>query len=152
MRPYEVMIIFDPALEEPVIRDQVDRSTELIRTGAGEPGRVDRWGKRRLAYEINHQREGYYVVVEATAEPATMADLDRALHLADEVLRHKVIRVPDRVAARGDRSAPPPGEPEPSSAPVAARQAASGIAARQAASGIAAGEAASGTGTSANGA
>jgi small subunit ribosomal protein S6 len=134
MRPYEVMIIFDPTLEEPVIRDQVDRSAELIRTGGGEPGRVDRWGKRRLAYEINHQREGYYVVVEATAEPATMTNLDRTLHLADEVLRHKIIRVPDRVAGRPDRSVPPPGEPEASSAPIAA------------------GEAASGTGTSANGA
>ncbi len=112
MRPYEVMIILDPSLEEGAIRDQVDRSTELIRTGGGHPGRVDRWGRRRLAYEIRHHREGYYVVVEAMAEPPAMEALDRALHLSDEVLRHKVIRLPDRIAGKAARPAPPGGEPE----------------------------------------
>ncbi len=107
MRPYEVMIVLDPSLEEGAIRDQVDRSTELIRSGGGTPGRVDRWGRRRLAYEIRHQREGYYVVVEAMAEPAAMEALDRALHLSDEVLRHKVIRLPDRIAGRARRPAAP---------------------------------------------
>ncbi|MDQ4132782.1 MAG: 30S ribosomal protein S6 [Actinomycetota bacterium] len=142
MRPYEVMIILDPTLEETAIREQVDRSAEIISAGGGSPGRVDRWGRRRLAYEINHQREGYYVLVEATAEPAAMAALDRALHLADEVLRHKIIRIPDRVAGRAPRSAPPPGEPEPLSS----------FATPEAANGLAAPEAASGTSTSANGA
>ena len=142
MRPYEVMIILDPTLEEADLREQVDRSTEIIRSGGGTPGRVDRWGKRRLAYEINHQREGYYVLVEATAEPEAMATLDRALHLSDEVLRHKVIRIPDRVAGRASRSVPPPGEAEPPSSPAAP----------DAASSVAAPEVASGTSTSANGA
>jgi small subunit ribosomal protein S6 len=116
MRPYEVMIIYEPGLEEDAVRSAVDRSVELIRTRGGTPGRVDRWGKRRLAYEIRHQREGYYVLLEATAPPEVMAELDRALHLADDVLRHKVIRVPDRVAGRPGR----PGSP----APVAADEAA----------------------------
>jgi small subunit ribosomal protein S6 len=142
MRPYEVMIILDPTLEEAALREQVDRCTDIIRTGGGSPGRVDRWGKRRLAYEINHQREGYYVLVEATAEPEAMAPLDRAMHLADEVLRHKIIRIPDRVAGREPRSVPPPGEPEPLSRPAAP----------DAASGVAVPEAASGTSTSTNGA
>ena len=124
MRPYEVMIILDPTLEESAIRDQVDRSTELIRSGGGTPGRVDRWGRRRLAYEIRHQREGYYVLVEATAEPPAMAALDRALHLSDEVLRHKVIRIPDRIAGQGPRPAPPVVEP-PAPAEIAADEAAS---------------------------
>jgi small subunit ribosomal protein S6 len=100
MRPYEVMVIYDPSLEEDALRAAVDRSTELIRTRGGNPGRVDRWGKRRLAYEIRHQREGYYVLIDASAEPPVMAELDRALTLADEVLRHKVIRLPDRIASR----------------------------------------------------
>ncbi|MGH9226161.1 MAG: 30S ribosomal protein S6 [Acidimicrobiales bacterium] len=117
MRPYEVMVIYDPNLEEDAIRAAVDRSTELVRSRGGNPGRVDRWGKRRLAYEIRHQREGYYVLMDASAEPAVMAELDRALTLADEVLRHKVIRVPDRVAGRPARSAsrsgPEPGSPAP---------------------------------------
>ena len=105
MRPYEVVIIYEPALEEDAIRAAVDRSTELIRSRGGVPGRVDRWGKRRLAYEIRHQREGYYVLLEATAEPVVMTELDRSLFLADEVLRHKVIRLPDRVAGRARRPA-----------------------------------------------
>ncbi|MDQ3980311.1 MAG: 30S ribosomal protein S6 [Actinomycetota bacterium] len=111
MRPYEVVIIYDPALEEDAIRAAVDRATELIRSRGGTPGRVDRWGRRRLAYEIRHQREGYYVLLEATAEPAAMTELDRSLFLADEVLRHKVIRLPDRVAGRARRPASRPGEP-----------------------------------------
>lgn len=109
MRPYEVMVIYDPSLEEDAIRAAVDRSTELVRTRGGNPGRVDRWGKRRLAYEIRHQREGYYVLIEATAEPAAMAELDRQLSLADDVLRHKVIRLPDRVAGRSQRRSVPAG-------------------------------------------
>ena len=55
------------------IRAVVDRSTKLIARGGGTPGRVDRRGKRRFAYEVKHQAEGYYVVIEATAEPAAMA-------------------------------------------------------------------------------
>lgn len=106
MRPYEVMIIYEPSLEEDAIRAAVDRSADVIRSGGGNPGRIDRWGKRRLAYEIRHRREGYYVLVEATAEPAVMAELDRSLSLADEVLRHKVIRLPDRVAGRARQGAP----------------------------------------------
>ena len=124
MRPYEVVMIYDAALEEDAIRAAVDRSTELIRARGGVPGRVDRWGKRRLAYEIRHQREGYYVLLEATAEPAVMTELDRSLTLADEVLRHKVIRLPDRVAGRARRPAGRPGGDSGPPAGVAADEAA----------------------------
>ena len=124
MRPYEVMVIYDPSLEEDAIRAAVDRSTELVRSRGGTPGRVDRWGKRRLAYEIRKQREGYYVLLEASAEPAVMAELDRALTLADEVLRHKVIRLPDRVAGRPARPTSRPGSEPGSPAPFAAEVAA----------------------------
>ena len=101
MRPYEVMVIFDTGLEEDAIRAVLDRATQLISARGGNPGRVDRWGKRRFAYELNHRWEGYYVLVEAVADPAVMAELDRMLTLADEVIRHKVIRLPDVVARRG---------------------------------------------------
>jgi small subunit ribosomal protein S6 len=121
MRPYEVVIIYDPGLEEDAIRAAVDRSTDLIRARGGTPGRVDRWGKRRLAYEIRHQREGYYVLLEANAEPGAMAELDRSLSLADDVLRHKVIRVPDRVAKGAARTASRAGV---SAAGIAANEAA----------------------------
>ena len=100
LRPYEVMVIFESSLEEDDIRAGIDRVTEFIKTKGGNPGRVDRWGKRRFAYELNHKTEGYYVLVEVTAPPEAMADLDRMLHLQDEVIRHKVVRLPEGVASR----------------------------------------------------
>ena len=106
MRPYEVMIIFDAGLEEESIRAVIDRATEALTTRGGTIVRVDRWGRRRFAYELKHRLEGYYVLVEASAEPAAMAEMDRVLSLADEVVRHKVIRIPDSVAGRGARPAP----------------------------------------------
>ena len=107
MRPYEVMIILDAGLEEEAIRSAVDRATELIKSRGGTPGSIDRWGRRRFAYELKHRLEGYYVVLEANAEPAAMAEMDRVLSLADEVLRHKVIRLPDDVAAAAPRAVAP---------------------------------------------
>ena len=115
MRPYEVMVIFDAGLEEDAIRASVDRAVELIRSRGGEPGRVDRWGKRRFAYELKHRWEGYYVLVQAQAEPAVMAELDRMLFLADEVLRHKVIRLPEGV----ESGARPTSAPAPAEEPAA---------------------------------
>ena len=61
MRPYEVMLIFDASLEEETIRAAVDRFAGFIRDRGGNPGRVDRWGKRRFAYELHHRWEGYYM-------------------------------------------------------------------------------------------
>jgi small subunit ribosomal protein S6 len=100
VRPYEVMIIFDPSIDDGDVQSRLERTTEIIRSRGGSPGKVDHWGKRRLAYELRHQREGYYVVLDATAEPAMMDEVHRSLQLADEVLRHKVIRLPEKVAAR----------------------------------------------------
>jgi small subunit ribosomal protein S6 len=104
------MVIIDVGLEEDAIRATIDRVTNLITARGGSVGRVDRWGKRRFAYELHHRWEGYYVLVTASAEPAVMAELDRMLHLADEVIRHKVIRLPEGVAVRAAR---PAATPEP---------------------------------------
>ena len=100
MRPYEVMVIFDAAADPSAIQAVVDRALETIRSSGGNPGTVDRWGRRPFAYEVNHKREGYYVLIELTGETRTIDDLGRLLTLADEVIRHKVIRLPDQVAGR----------------------------------------------------
>jgi len=97
LRPYELVIIFDADLDEETIRSIVERTVGQISAGGGEPGQVDHWGKRRFAYELKHRWEGHYVVLQAKAEPETMAEVDRALSLMDEVLRHRVVRVPDEV-------------------------------------------------------
>src|SRR3954468_8364206 len=97
MRPYEVMVIFDAHLEEETIRYAVERSLSLIEAKGATRGPVDWWGKRRLAYEVKHRWEGYYVVLQAKAEPVALDELHRSLSLSDDVIRHKILRIPEHV-------------------------------------------------------
>jgi small subunit ribosomal protein S6 len=110
MRAYEVMIIVDADLEEETIRGNVDRWIKLIEANGAERGYVDFWGKRRFAYELRHRWEGYYVVFQAKSEPAAMDELHRVLSLADEVIRHKVLRIPDAVYGPPKYAGTPAGE------------------------------------------
>ena len=117
MRSYETVVIFDATLEEEQIRPILDRATAPITKDGGKVT-TDRWGKRRFAYELKHRWEGNYVLVAFEAEPSTIAEIDRVLYLADEVLRHKVIRIPEKVAANKGRSTRPAeatSEPAPAS-------------------------------------
>src|ERR1700744_1730626 len=98
MRPYEGMALFEATTDPTLIQGVLDQALDVIRNTGGTPGAIDRWGKRTLAYEVNHKREGYYVVVEFTAEPETVAPRDRMLALADEIVRHKIVRLPDHKA------------------------------------------------------
>jgi small subunit ribosomal protein S6 len=91
------MVIFNADLDEEAIRSYVDTQLKALRANGGEPGYIDYWGKRRFAYRINHRWEGFYVVLQAKAEPDAMDVLHRTLSLADDVIRHKVLRVPDSV-------------------------------------------------------
>ncbi len=92
MRRYELMVILDPDLEERTVAPSLDRYLGLIRQDGGTVDSVDVWGRRRMAYEIKKRAEGIYAVVELTAEPATVKELDRQLTLNESVLRTKVIR------------------------------------------------------------
>ena len=100
MRPYESMIVFDTTVDAQSIQVSLDRALETIRTSGGNPGTIDRWGKRPLAYEIKKRKEGYYVLVEFSGESATVVELDRILTLSDEVLRFKILRRNERTNAR----------------------------------------------------
>jgi small subunit ribosomal protein S6 len=101
MRAYELMIIIDIELDDEVIDNQVKRVAELVTQRGGEVKSQERWGRRRFAYEINHKHEGYYVVYEFVGGE-DLDQLERALRLADEIVRHKVLRLPDgEVARRG---------------------------------------------------
>lgn len=92
MRRYEVMIILDPDLEEKTIAPSLETFLNVIRGDGGSVNNVDTWGKRRLAYEINHKNEGFYVVLDLEANPAAIAELDRQLNLNEAVVRTKVTR------------------------------------------------------------
>ncbi len=99
MRAYELMVIIDAELDDEVIDATVKRIVELIGQRGATVKNEDRWGRRRFAYEINHKHEGYYVVWEFVGG-SDLAQLERALRLADETVRHKVVRLPDHEAAR----------------------------------------------------
>ena len=92
MRRYELMVILDPDLEERTIAPSLDQYLGVIRNGGGTVETVDVWGRRRLAYEILKKSEGIYAVVDLTAEPDVVAELDRQLNLSEVVLRTKIIR------------------------------------------------------------
>jgi small subunit ribosomal protein S6 len=93
MRAYELMIIFKADTDESVVQTTINRLGELSVEAGGTLEKIDKWGIRRFAFEINHQWEGFYVVLEFVA-PNAMSEIDRTLRLADEVIRHKFMRLP----------------------------------------------------------
>jgi small subunit ribosomal protein S6 len=92
MRPYEIMVILDPTLDERTVEPSLEAFLNVIRNDGGKVDKVDIWGRRRLAYEILKHSEGIYAVVDVTAKPETVSELDRQLSLNESVLRTKVLR------------------------------------------------------------
>ncbi len=92
MRHYEIMVILDSELEERTVAPSLDTYLNVIRTSGGSVEKVDVWGRRRLAYEMNKKSEGIYAVIDVQAEPAAVAELDRQLRLNEAIMRTKVIR------------------------------------------------------------
>jgi small subunit ribosomal protein S6 len=95
MRHYEMMIILDPSLEERTVQPSLDQFLTVVTSAGGSVDKVDIWGRRRLAYEIEKKSEGIYTVIEMMAEPDTVKELDRQLNLNEAVLRTKILR-PDQ--------------------------------------------------------
>lgn len=92
VRRYEVMVILNPTLDERAVGPSLDKMLTVVAQQGGKVDKVDIWGRRRLAYEIAKQSEGIYAVVELTAAPGTVSELDRQLGLSETVLRTKVLR------------------------------------------------------------
>jgi small subunit ribosomal protein S6 len=92
MRRYEMMIILDPSLEERTVQPSLDQFLKVVTTAGGTIDKVDVWGKRRLAYDIDKKSEGIYTVVDLVAEPDTVKELDRQLNLNEAVMRTKILR------------------------------------------------------------
>jgi small subunit ribosomal protein S6 len=86
------MVILDPGLEERTVETALEKYLDVIRADGGTVESVDIWGRRRLAYEINKQAEGIYVVIMLNSEPATVKEFDRQLTLNESILRTKVLR------------------------------------------------------------
>jgi small subunit ribosomal protein S6 len=92
MRAYEVVVILDPATDERTVAPSLDKFLNVVRNDGGTVESVDVWGRRRLAYEVKKNAEGIYAIVNLTAEPATVKELDRQLTLNETILRTKVLR------------------------------------------------------------
>ncbi|NYE95975.1 small subunit ribosomal protein S6 [Psychromicrobium silvestre] len=99
MRPYELMVIIDPEVDERTVEPSLQKFLNVITGDGGTVEKVDIWGRRRLAYDIKKKSEGIYAVVNFTAEPATAQELDRQLGLNETILRTKIIRPEDQKVA-----------------------------------------------------
>ena len=98
MHQYELMVILDPEIDERTVAPSLDKFLNVIRNDGGTIDKVDIWGRRRLAYEINKKSEGIYAVVDFTSNSDATVELDRQLKLSEAVMRTKVLRAEDAIA------------------------------------------------------
>ena len=119
MRRYELMMVLRADLPEDRLQGSIERVIRAVAGANGQIVKVSPWGRRRLAYEIGHQREGSYHIIVFEAEPETVQELERALAISEEVLRHLVTRQERPARARrvapeatDEELGPPSDEPE----------------------------------------
>jgi len=125
-RDYELGFILAPEVNEEQTRGILDRVGQIVATRGGEIVRVNQWGRRRMAYPIEHHRDGYYVFVDMIAAPETITELERTLRVSEEVLRHMITRREPRVAQKEREAfaaAAAAANAAPSPAPATAEQA-----------------------------
>ncbi len=108
MRDYEVLYIVRADLDDDKVQEVVKRVNTLIERSGGAAERTNLWGKRKLAYEVKHQKEGSYVLQDFRIDPQRIPELEAALKITEEVLRHLIVRKPEKVAV--PPVPPPPAE------------------------------------------
>jgi small subunit ribosomal protein S6 len=108
LRDYEVLYIVRADLEDDKVQDIVKRVNTLIEKAGGSVERTNVWGKRKLAYEVKHQKEGSYILQDFQIGPDGIPQLEAQLKITEEVLRHLVVRKPDKPTPAP--VAPPPAE------------------------------------------
>ena len=92
MRKYEIVVIIDPDVDERQVSPLMDKHLKTITEAGGTVDNTEVWGKRRLAYEIRKKPEGIYVILNVTAEPATVKEMDRLMTIDEQIMRTKVMR------------------------------------------------------------
>jgi len=96
MRRYELMLLLRPDLEDDKLQAAVEKVTRAIVNGGGSLSKVSPWGKRRLAYDINHHREASYFLIHFDIEPSQVREIERGMLISEEILRHLVTVLEDR--------------------------------------------------------
>lgn len=121
VRDYELMYIVRPDVDEDGLRAAIDSVKAIIEGQSGEIHKTTNWGKRRLAYEVKHLRDGHYVIVEMKLDGAKVAEVERALRIHDQVFRHLLVILEEPSADTGEGEAvdgeaaaiiPPPDDAE----------------------------------------
>lgn len=92
MNKYELLYIIDNDVEDNEKSALVDRFSELITSLGGTIDAIDKWGTRKYAYPINDKNEGYYVLVNFTAEPTVPQEIDRQMKITDDIVRQMIVR------------------------------------------------------------
>ncbi|OLC45374.1 MAG: 30S ribosomal protein S6 [Chloroflexi bacterium 13_1_40CM_4_65_16] len=108
MRDYEVLYIVRADFDDDKVQEAVKRVNTLIERSGGTLERTNLWGKRKLAYEVKHQKEGSYVLQDFQLEPERVPELEAGLKITEEVLRHLIVRKPEKVVPTP--VPPPPAE------------------------------------------
>jgi len=93
MRKYETLFILHPSLDEEAVKANVEKFKGVIENGGGVVENIDAWGKRKLAYEIDKVGEGYYTLVNFSANPELPKELDRVFRITDSVIRHLIVNL-----------------------------------------------------------
>ena len=113
LRDYEILYIVRPELDEEQVNGAVETVNTLISNLGGSPQATNLWGKRRLAYEVSHLREGHYVLTDFQLEPARVPELEATLKISDTVFRHLVTRKPEKAAAKAAPVKEPAAKEDP---------------------------------------
>lgn len=92
MRKYEIMVLIDPDTDDRQVTPMIEKHLETLTAAGGTVDNIDAWGKRKLAYEINKKPEAFYVVLNVTAEPAAVREMDRLMGINEQIMRTKVLR------------------------------------------------------------
>jgi small subunit ribosomal protein S6 len=126
LRDYEILYIVRPELDEEQLQAAIATVDKLIESLGGATQKTDVWGRRRLAYEVRHLREGQYVLTDFQIDPARVPELEGTLKISDTVFRHLVVRKPEIKARRRPKASREPEEapaPQPVAAAAAAKEA-----------------------------
>jgi small subunit ribosomal protein S6 len=118
LRDYEVLYIVRADIDDDKVQDAVKRVNTLIERSGGHTDKTNLWGKRKLAYEVKHQKEGSYILQDFQLDPDRVPELESSLKITEEVLRHLIVRKPEKPAA----TAVTPSPADTGTEPVAAQE------------------------------
>ena len=105
MRQYETMVLLSPELTDETVEEKISGFEKKVTEGGGEVLNVDRWGKKRLAYPINRQRHGIYVIVSYHSEPGVVTDIERDMRIDEETWRYMTVRIDEVLLRKLEKNA-----------------------------------------------